>query len=70
MDTMIRFYDSEGNEVCELHFDNKKCSTDEGVVYASLDVDETNVSSISFQPFPKFRFTLFRNKRFMLDEIT
>ena len=58
MDTMIRFYDSEGNEVCELHFDNKKCSSDEGVVYASLDVDETNVSSISFSHFTNSGYTL------------
>ena len=40
----MRFYDSEGNAVCSLHYKNKKCSSDYGDVYATLDVDQANVS--------------------------
>ena len=44
----MRFYDSEGNAVCSLHYKNKKCSSDYGDVYATLDVDQANVSLMIF----------------------
>ena len=44
----MRFYDSEGNAVCSLHYKNKKCLSEDGEVYATLDVDQTNVSLMIF----------------------
>ena len=48
LDLLMRFYDSEGNAVCSLHYKNKKCSSDYGDVYATLDVDQANVSLMIF----------------------
>ena len=42
LDSMVRFFDESGNEVCKLYYSNKNCED-----YATLDVDETNVN-ISF----------------------
>ena len=38
LDSMVRFFDENGNEVCKLYYSNKNCED-----YATLDVDETNV---------------------------
>ena len=38
LDSMVRFFDENGNEVCKLYYSNKNCGD-----YATLDVDETNV---------------------------
>ena len=38
LDSMVRFFDENGNEVCKLCYSNKNCGD-----YATLDVDETNV---------------------------
>ena len=39
LDSEVKFFDASGNEVCKLYWNNKHCED-----YASLDVDETNVS--------------------------
>lgn len=39
LDSRVKFFNSDGNEVCELAWNNKACDD-----YATLDVDETNVS--------------------------
>ena len=39
LDSHLKFFDANGNEVCELNWQNRNCDD-----YASLDVDETNVS--------------------------
>ena len=41
LDSHVKFFDANGNEVCELNWQNKNCDD-----YVTLDVDETNVSII------------------------
>ena len=41
LDSHLKFFDANGNEVCELNWQNRDCDD-----YAKLDVDETNVSII------------------------
>ena len=54
LDSMIRFFDENGNEVCKLYYPNKKCED-----YATLDVDETNVSYFAMKWFKSNYFFLF-----------
>jgi len=37
LDSRVKFFNTNGDEVCKLYWNNKKCDE-----YASLDVDETN----------------------------
>ncbi len=39
LDSRVVFFNDNGDEVCKLYWNNKKCDD-----YATLDVDETNVS--------------------------
>ena len=51
LDSRLKFFDANGDEVCELYWRNKNCDD-----YATLDVDETNVSIQILGRFPiKFK---------------
>ena len=46
LDSRVKFFDANGDEVCKLYWNNKKCDD-----YASLDVDVSNV---------RYNFRLFK----------
>ena len=44
LDSMVRFFDENGNEVCKLYYSNKNCED-----YATLDVDEKEKLTSQFK---------------------